>query len=66
MDKTTIADQLFEVDCKLYALADLLAGLEKGIELGLYEDTPYGLNLIVGDIAQKVAEIKKGVEDPKT
>jgi predicted enzyme related to lactoylglutathione lyase len=50
--------RLYELQCKCYALADMFGSL--GIEDGLYKDTPYGLYLIMSDLAWELEQIQEG------
>jgi hypothetical protein len=57
MTKSEVVDRLYELQCKCYALADLFAGLKEAEDMGLHPDTPYGLRLILADIAGEMSRL---------
>ncbi|MDR1373654.1 MAG: hypothetical protein LBJ24_01645 [Treponema sp.] len=60
MDIQVPEDRLYELSCKLYTLADLFAGLAVAEDLGFHEHTPYGLRLLIGDMAEEMESMGKG------
>jgi hypothetical protein len=57
MNEAKIIDRLYELQCRCYALADLFAGLKEAEDIGIHPDTPYGLSLILADIAGGISRL---------
>jgi hypothetical protein len=60
MDIQVPEDRLYELSCKLYALADLFMGLAVAEDIGFHEHTPYGLCLLIGDMAEELERLSGG------